>query len=82
GSHYNNAITPYLNKETGYQEMFQRVNTRIREFMINELKNHHNEDNVFMLAKNSGIEIAKIEEAPNAVLIPAFVLGELEVAFK
>ncbi|AAD35780.1 MAG: Flagellar biosynthesis protein FliP [Thermotoga sp. 47_83] len=79
---YNNAITPYLNKETGYQEMFQRVNTRIREFMINELKNHHNEDNVFMLAKNSGIEIAKIEEAPNAVLIPAFVLGELEVAFK
>ncbi|ABQ46261.1 MULTISPECIES: flagellar type III secretion system pore protein FliP [Thermotoga] len=79
---YNNAITPYLNKEIGYQEMFQRVNTRIREFMINELKNHHNEDNVFMLAKNSGIEIAKIEEAPNAVLIPAFVLGELEVAFK
>lgn len=56
---YNNAITPYLNKEIGYQEMFQRVNTRIREFMINELKNHHNEDNVFMLAKNSGIEIAK-----------------------
>lgn len=79
---YNNAITPYLNKEIGYQEMFQRVNTRIREFMINELKNHHNEDNVFMLAKNSGIEIAKIEDAPNAVLIPAFVLGELEVAFK
>lgn len=79
---YNNAITPYLNKEIGYQEMFQRVNTRIREFMINELKNHHNEDNVFMLAKNSNIEIAKIEEAPNAVLIPAFVLGELEVAFK
>ncbi len=79
---YNNAITPYLNKEIGYQEMFQRVNTRIREFMINELKNHHNEDNVFMLAKNSNIEIAKIEEAPNSVLIPAFVLGELEVAFK
>lgn len=25
---------------------------------------------------------SQIEEAPNAVLIPAFVLGELEVAFK
>ncbi|PLV59398.1 flagellar type III secretion system pore protein FliP [Thermotoga sp. KOL6] len=79
---YNNAITPYLNKEIGYQEMFQRINTRIREFMIKELKNHHNEDNVFMLARNSNIEITKVEEAPNSVLIPAFVLGELEIAFK
>ncbi|MCD6551976.1 flagellar type III secretion system pore protein FliP [Thermotoga sp.] len=79
---YNNAITPYLKKEIGYQEMFQRINNRIREFMIKELKNHHNEDNAFMLAQNAGLEITKIEEAPNSVLIPAFVLGELEIAFK
>jgi len=79
---YNNAILPYTKKEISYQEMFNRVNTRIRDFMIKELKNHHNEDNVFMLAKNSGINIQSVEEAPNSVLIPAFVLGELEVAFK
>ncbi|PLV56815.1 flagellar type III secretion system pore protein FliP [Thermotoga sp. SG1] len=79
---YNNAITPYLEEKIGYQEMFQRINTRIREFMIKELKNHHNEDNVFMLARNSNLEITKIEDAPNSVLIPAFVLGELEIAFK
>jgi len=79
---YNNAILPYTKREISYQEMFNRVNTRIRDFMIKELKNHHNEDNVFMLAKNSGINIQNVEEAPNSVLIPAFVLGELEVAFK
>ncbi|ACM24063.1 MULTISPECIES: flagellar type III secretion system pore protein FliP [Thermotoga] len=79
---YNNAITPYLEREIGYQEMFQRINNRIREFMIKELKNHHNEDNVFMLAQNANLEITRVEEAPNSVLIPAFVLGELEIAFK
>ena len=79
---YNNAITPYLEREIGYQEMFQRINNRIREFMIKELKNNHNEDNVFMLAQNANLEITRVEEAPNSVLIPAFVLGELEIAFK
>lgn len=79
---YNNAITPYLRKEIGYDMMFSRVMARVREFMIGELKNHHNEDNVFLLAKNVGLEIENLDQAPNSVLIPAFVLGELEIAFK
>jgi flagellar biosynthetic protein FliP len=50
--------------------------------MITELKIHHNEDNVFMLADNVGKEIDSVEAAPNSVLIPAFVIGELEIGFK
>ena len=79
---YNNAITPYLRREIGYDMMFSKIMARVREFMIGELKNHHNEDNVFLLAKNAGLEIETIDQAPNSVLIPAFVLGELEIAFK
>ena len=79
---YNNAITPYLRREIGYDMMFSRIMARVREFMIGELKNHHNEDNVFLLAKNAGLEIETIDQAPNSILIPAFVLGELEIAFK
>ncbi|RKX55873.1 MAG: flagellar biosynthetic protein FliP [Thermotoga sp.] len=79
---YNNAITPYLKKEIGYDVMFSKIMARVREFMIGELKNHHNEDNVFLLAKNVGLEIENLDQAPNSVLIPAFVLGELEIAFK
>ena len=79
---YNNAITPYLKKEIGYDVMFSRIMARVREFMIGELKNHHNEDNVFLLAKSTGLEIENLDQAPNSVLIPAFVLGELEIAFK
>ena len=55
---------------------------RERKFMIGELKNHHNEDDVFLIANSSNIKVDKIEDAPNSVLIPAFIMGELEVAFK
>jgi len=79
---YNNAITPYLNSEIGYEELFSRSMDRLRTFMITELKIHHNEDNVFMLADNVGKEIDSVEAAPNSVLIPAFVIGELEIGFK
>jgi flagellar biosynthetic protein FliP len=79
---YNDALTPYLNGKIGYQEMFDRTMNRVRQFMINELKNHHNEDNVFLLASSVGSKLNKIEDAPNSVIIPAFVLGELEIGFK
>ncbi|WP_448522924.1 flagellar type III secretion system pore protein FliP [Pseudothermotoga sp.] len=79
---YNDALTPYLNGKIGYQEMFDRTMNRVRHFMINELKNHHNEDNVFLLASSVGNKLNKVEDAPNSVIIPAFVLGELEIGFK
>lgn len=79
---YNNALTPYLQGEIGYQEMFDRTLNRVRQFMIAELKNHHNEDNVFLLASSVGNKIDSINDAPNSVVIPAFVLGELEIGFK
>ncbi|WP_448535912.1 flagellar type III secretion system pore protein FliP [Pseudothermotoga sp.] len=79
---YNDALTPYLNGKIGYQEMFDRTMNRVRQFMINELKNHHNQDNVFLLASAVGNKFDKIEDAPNSVIIPAFVLGELEIGFK
>ena len=79
---WNNAIVPYMDGKIGYEEMFKRVMDRERAFMIGELKNHHNEDNVVMLANAVGMEVKDVESAPNSVLIPAFILGELEVAFK
>lgn len=79
---YNNALTPYLNGQIGYQEMFDRTMGRVRQFMLDELKNHHNEDNVFLLASSVGTKIERIEDAPNSLIIPAFVLGELEIGFK
>ncbi|WP_028843372.1 flagellar type III secretion system pore protein FliP [Pseudothermotoga elfii] len=79
---YNNALTPYMEKEIGYEELFSRMMGRVRQFMLKELVDHHNEDNVFLLASSVGKKFDKIEDAPNSILIPAFVLGELEIGFK
>ncbi len=79
---YNNALQPYMNGKIGYQEMFSRITSSVRTFMIRELKDHHNEGKVFLLASSVQQKFDKIEDAPNSVLIPAFVLGELELGFK
>ncbi|ABR30790.1 flagellar biosynthesis protein flip [Thermosipho melanesiensis] len=79
---YNNAITPYLNSEIGYEEMFSRSMDRLRTFMLTEIKIHHNEDNIYILAENVKKQIDNIEDTPNSILIPAFVIGELEIGFK
>lgn len=79
---YEGAIKPYTAGEISYQEMFQKIYEPVKEFMVTELKAHKNEDNVFMLAESAKMEIDKTENAPPSVLIPAFVLGEIEVAFK
>ncbi len=79
---YNNAITPYVKGEIGYEEMFGRVMDRVRKFMIGEIKAHHNEDDVFLIASSANMDLKRVEDAPNSVLIPAFVMSELEIAFK
>jgi len=79
---YEDAIKPYTAGEIGYQEMFQRIYSPVKSFMISELKAHKNEDNVFMLAEAVNMKINSINDSPPSVLIPAFVLGEIEVAFK
>ncbi len=79
---YNNALQPYMNGEIGYQEMFDRMLSRVRAFMIKELKDHHNENKAFLLASSVKQKFDKLEDAPNSILIPAFVLGELEIGFK
>ena len=79
---YNKAITPYMNGEIGYDEMFSRVMGRVREFMKGEILDHHNEDDVFLIASSVGMDLKSVDDAPNSVLIPAFIMSELEISFK
>lgn len=77
-----NALTPYMDGKITYQEFFSRTMASVRKFMINELVNHHNEDNVFTIANALKQNVTKIEEAPDSLLTAAFVLGEVEIGFK
>jgi flagellar biosynthetic protein FliP len=51
--------------------------------MVAQLKIHKNEDNVDMLMESTGRgKVEAIEKAGLDIIIPAFVIGELEIAFK
>ncbi|MGC8955708.1 MAG: flagellar type III secretion system pore protein FliP [Fervidobacterium sp.] len=77
-----NALQPYMDGKITYQEFFSKTMGSIRKFMINELVNHHNEDNVFTLADALKQNVTKVEEASDSLLTAAFVLGEVEIGFK
>jgi len=80
---WDNAIVPYREKEIEYDQMFQRTGDVFKEFMVRQLKIHHNEDNVDMLIDAVGREpVAEIEDAGLEIIIPSFIVGELEIAFK
>ena len=63
--------------------MFERTGDIFKDFMVAQLKIHKNEDNVDMLMESTGRgKVEAIEKAGLDIIIPAFVIGELEIAFK
>jgi len=77
------ALQPYMNREITYQIMFERTGNIFKDFMVRQLKMHRNEDNVDMLLESTGKKaVEKIEDADFTIIIPAFIVGELEIAFK
>jgi flagellar biosynthetic protein FliP len=63
--------------------MFARTGDIFKEFMVRQLKIHHNEDNVDMLLEATGRDsVEEIEDAGLEIIIPSFIVGELEIAFK
>lgn len=78
----NNALQPYVDGKITYQEFFSNTFSVVRRFMINEIVNHHNEDNVYILAGALKQNITKIEDSSDSLLTAAFVLSEVEIGFK
>lgn len=80
---WDEAWIPYSNQEISYQTLFSRTADIFKTFMVRQLKIHRNEDNVDMLLENIGRpRVEKIEDAGLDVVIPAFIIGELEISFK
>lgn len=50
--------------------------------MLSQIVAHKNEDDIYMLSSAMNISISNIEETPLNILIPAFAISELEIAFK
>ncbi len=80
---WDEAIVPYRENTINYEVLFERTGGIFKEFMVRQLKIHHNEDNVDMLIDAVGRPpVKEIADAGLEIIIPAFIVGELEIAFK
>ncbi len=78
---YDNAYRPFADGEIGLEEAFQNFESPMRVFMYRQMR--HNPENVQLFMRMSDLpRPGNLSEVPTHVLVPAFILHELTVAFK
>jgi len=76
----NEALIPMRNGEIGVEEAFDRGLEPIREFMFDQMEGSEKDLELFL--DIAGIENVETRaDVPTNVLIPAFILSELRIAF-
>ena len=78
---YTNAFKPFADGEMEIEEMYDEAVAPLRLFMYRQLGGKHETIALFMRMRGLP-KAANFSEVPTYVLIPAFVLHELTVAFK
>ncbi|WP_455717455.1 flagellar type III secretion system pore protein FliP [Anaerosporobacter sp.] len=78
------AIKPLSKGEITQEEAFEKGMEPIRKFMFNQVKDRPQDIKLFMDIVNLGdanITVYELDDIPNSVLIPAFMISELRKAF-
>ena len=83
------AVGPYLNNELegGHEAAFEIASGHMKDFMYRQIDQAGNHEDIYLFleyAENRVIpaeEAVAVEDVPITVMIPAFILSELEVAF-
>ncbi|MBI9103224.1 MAG: flagellar type III secretion system pore protein FliP [Spirochaetales bacterium] len=78
---YDNGFKPFSDGEIGFEEMYQNSEKPIRAFMFRQMTGDHENIQLFMKLANLD-KPATAADVPTYVLIPAFILNELTIAFK
>jgi flagellar biosynthetic protein FliP len=80
---YNNAFRPLRDGTISVQEAYRGAETPLRIFMARQMQARSSQRNIalFMEMRNLGPPNT-LEDVPTYVLVPAFILNELTVAFK
>jgi len=74
-----NALQPYMDEEISQQEAFQSAMEPLRKFMVK----HTAETDLGLFMKISQMNKPNtIQDVPNSVLIPSFIISELRTAFQ
>jgi flagellar biosynthetic protein FliP len=78
------ALRPYLNGEIKQMDALKRAQAPIREFMIAQIEDRGNVEDVFLFAEFADREKPEPQEwyqVETLTLVPAFMLSELKTAF-
>lgn len=76
---YDDALVPYMNKQINTEKAIEVAQEPLRDFMLNQTRNN----DLGLFYKMSGLaQPEKKEDVPMRVLIPAFVISELKIAFQ
>ncbi len=78
---YQEAFQPFAEGEIGIEEMYDEAISPMRIFMYRQMDDNHEMIQLFMRMRGLP-KPANFSEVPTYVLIPAYVLHELTVAFK
>ncbi|QOJ33675.1 MAG: flagellar type III secretion system pore protein FliP [Nitrospira sp.] len=76
---YKDAMQPLLAEQIGYEEAWNRGIQPIRAFMLKQMRD---KDLELFLEMAHTPKPTQVEEVPTHVIIPAFVLSELRIAFQ
>lgn len=76
---YDTAIKPYLDKEIGYKEAFEKGVLPFKEFMIRNTR----EQDLALFYRVRNLENPKtIDDVPLTIILPAFMISEMKTAFE
>uniref|UniRef100_UPI0038CDAF1F flagellar type III secretion system pore protein FliP n=1 Tax=Tepidibacter mesophilus TaxID=655607 RepID=UPI0038CDAF1F len=78
---YDNALNPYFNQQISQEEAFKKGMEPVRNFMFKQTR----EKDMLLFIEIAKIEKSndlKLEDVPNRVLIPAFLISELKTGFQ
>ena len=73
------AFTPYMENQITQSEALERAKTPIKGFMLSQIRG---EEDLALFMNLANVEAASPEELPLTIIIPAFILNELKVAFQ
>jgi flagellar biosynthetic protein FliP len=78
---YDNSVRPLAAGEISVERAYREAEAPLRNFMYSQMQNHPDNIRLFMaMAKLDKPET--LADVPTFVLIPAFILNELTIAFK
>jgi flagellar biosynthetic protein FliP len=80
---YDNSLQPLSSGEISVETAFREAEAPLRLFMFRQMRNRSSADNIRLFMTMRGLDRPNVpDDVPTYVLIPAFILNELTVAFK